>query len=116
MEIKWIDPKTQTPPFNQQILVVLGGSGSTDATTTWNKYVKVCNVIIGKSSPNDNDPFDQWDEFVENGKKDYDTFQFYVFDYADYTYGMGEDSDSDWYSDAIICWASMPNLTEFKGV
>ena len=116
MEIKWISPKTEIPPFGEQFLVVLGGSGSTNAMETWQSYVKVCNVVISKQSPNDNEPFDEWKEFVEGGKKDYDQFQFYIFDYSDYTYGMGEDSESDWYTDAIVCWAFMPKIAEFKGV
>lgn len=113
MEIKWIDPSKQTPPFDEQILVVLGGSGSTNAASTWQSYVKVQNVIISKRSPNDDDPCSEYAEFFAGEQDDYDQFQFYVFDFADYTYGMGEDEDSDWYSDAILCWAKMPALSQF---
>lgn len=114
MEIKWIDPRTQVPPFDEQILVVLGGNGSDDACRTWQRYVKVANVIISKRSPNDDEPCDEYTEFFAGNQSDYNQFQFYVFDYADYTYGMGEDSESDWFSDSIMFWAPMPAVNQFK--
>lgn len=114
MEIKWIDPKKQIPPFDEQILVVLGGSGSDDFCKTWSKYVKIANVIITKRSPNDDEPCEQYSEFCEAGEFEYDDFQFYVYDYADYKYGSGDDERSDWFSDSISAWAKMPKMEELK--
>lgn len=114
MQIDWIDPKVMTPPFDTQILVVMGGNGSNDAARSWNKYVTVRNVIISKRSPNDDEPCDEYEALCES-EDEFDQFQFYVFDYADYTYGMGEDADTDWYSDSIICWAFMKPVDQFKG-
>lgn len=115
MQINWIKPKLQAPPFGQQILVVLGGTGSDNAGGSWNSYVKVANVIITKRSPNDVEEGEQYEEYMASeAADDYEQFQFYVYDYADYKYGMGDDEDSDWYSDSILCWAPMPDINLFK--
>lgn len=114
MQIDWIDPNDQVPPFGKEILVVLGGTGSDDAGGTWDKYFKVCNAIITKKSPNDNDDEDEFNDFVDGGQKDYMDFQFYVYDYGDYKYGLSDEDRSDWFSDSIIRWAHMPSMNEFK--
>lgn len=114
MEINWIKPERQIPPFGQQILVVLGGTGSDNAGGSWNSYVKVANVVISKRSPNDVEEQDQYDEFMAGNGDDFDQFQFYVYDYADYKYGMGDDEAADWFSDSIVCWAPMPAIEQFK--
>lgn len=106
--INWKFPKEEVPPFGKQILVVLGGQGSDDAGQTWETYFRVCNAIILRTSPNDDDKGSEFKEYEAEGG-DFADFQFFVAEWSDWKYG--DKSEPDWYSDAILVWAEMPDLS-----
>ena len=106
-DIEWLDPKTSIPPFGVQILVILGGIGSKDAMRTSTPYVHIVNAIMSRETPNA-EGFEDYRAFLK-GEATFDEFQFCIVPFADYEYGDGE---SDWYSDAILAWAPMPDFSE----
>ena len=113
-EIEWNTPKEKHPPFGKQILVALGGQGSDDCTQTWVKYVRLANVVIDKTSPNDDEPGSEYSDYKREALSgvSYDAFQFYVVDYDKYRFENDGDIESDWFSDAIVAWAPMPDFSE----
>ena len=109
--IEWIDPKEKIPPFNKRILVLLGGQG------TWNKYATIMDAIMTKKSPNDDDDDETsvYEEFEEEDNKlaEFGDYQFFVHSWYRFKYeGAGDGDDSDWFSDAILKWADMPDFSE----
>lgn len=106
--INWKFPKEEVPPFGKQILVVLGGQGSDDAGQTWETYFRICNVVILQTSPNEEEEGSEAQAYREEGG-DWSQYQFYVAEYATWKYG--DKSEPDWYSDAILVWAEMPDLS-----
>ena len=111
-EIEWISPKDKIPPFGTQILVMLGGQGSTDFAKTWERYVRIVNVVIDKTSPNDERPGDVYQDFADDDRDGcFDDYQFYVVDYDKYRFENDGHIESDWFSDAIVQWAMMPDLS-----
>jgi hypothetical protein len=111
--IEWLKPTEQTPPFGKQFLALLGGQATADAGATWEKYVRVCNVVMKKESPNDDEPGEQYREFGEDdrGAACFDDYQFCLIEYHDHAFGDERD-ELDWYSDAIVRWAPMPDFSE----
>ena len=115
--IEWIDPKEKIPPFNKRILVLLEGLGSTSRMKTWNKYATIMDAIMTKKSPNDDgdDETSAYEEFEEEDNKlaEFGDYQFFVHSWYRFKYeGAGEGYDSDWFSDAILKWADMPDFSE----
>ena len=109
--IEWIDPKEKIPPFNKRILELLGGQG------TWNKYATIMDAIMTKKSPNDDgdDETSVYEEFDEEDNKlaEFGDYQFFVHSWYRFKYeGAGDGDDSDWFSDAILKWADMPDFSE----
>lgn len=114
MIIEWFNPNENNPPFGKQFLALLCGQGSADAGVKWEKYVRFCNVVMKKESPNENEPGDEYREFKkdERGASCFDDYQFCLIKYHDYEFGDERD-ELDWYSDAIVLWAPMPDLSNF---
>lgn len=115
--IDWIDPKKVFPPFNERILVLLGGQGSRNCMKTWSRYVTVSDVIVLRQSPNDdaddNPEYDLWLEEADQ-QAAYHNYQFDVIGWAarQYEDAGGEFGEpAQWYSDAIVAWAPMPDLS-----
>jgi hypothetical protein len=78
--IDWKDPTIEPPPFNTRILALLGGSGSNDFMQSWTKYAHIADVVIKRSSPNDDgEEFTEYDEFT-SGESEYPyaEYQFHV--------------------------------------
>ena len=112
-KITWFKPNEKTPPFDEQILVLLGGQGSNDAGRTFQRYVKVANVVMLEESINDEESGSEYQAFQddERGPGCFDDYQFFLIEYSDHTYG-DETNVLDWHSDAIVAWAPMPDLSE----
>lgn len=115
--IDWIDPKEKTPPFNERILVLLGGKVSTDFMRTWNKYATIMDAIITTHSPNDDS--DESEEYAEfeaevNMLTAFSDYQFFVHSWYQFKYELFIDDDdaSDWFSDEILRWATIPDFGE----
>lgn len=109
--IEWKDPAVEAPPFNKRILALLGGSGSNDCMQTWTQYVHFCDVVISRTSPNDEDEFSEYEEFtIVKGKYPYSEYQFHVAYWHEMKFGSRE--NLDWYSDSISRWAPMPDFSE----
>ncbi len=115
--IDWVNPKDQIPPFNERILVLLGGQGSVDFMKTWTRYVTITDAIITKHSPNDDgtEPTEYAEFLREEDKiKAFQQYQFDVHNWYEWKYcDAGGDcgADSEWYSDAICMWAPMPDFS-----
>lgn len=107
-EIEWLDPKASHPPFGVQILVILGGIGSKDCMRTSTPYVHIANAVIARETPNC-EGYSDYHDFLK-GEAPWDDFQFYVVPFDQYEYGDPSDCD-DWYSDAIVAWAPMPDFS-----
>lgn len=111
MQINWIKPVDQTPPFGEQIMIMLGGSGSNDAGRTFEPYVRIMNGVMSERSPNDDERGDDYQAWLSGPQDDWDDYQFMVYAYDDWRYGLGDVDDSDWMSDSILAWAPMPQLS-----
>lgn len=111
--IEWLDPKEHTPPFGTQFLALFGGQGSNDCMQTWQKYLHVCNVVMKRESPNEDEPGEEYREFRadERGHACFDDYQFCLIEYQNHAFG-DETDEMDWYSDAIVRWAPMPDFSE----
>ena len=114
MQIKWIKPSDQFPPFGEQIMVMLGGTGSNNAGRTYEKYVRIMNAVISHRSPNDDEDGVEQEAFFSGPQDDYEDYQFMVYPYDEYKFGFGDNEDSDWFSDSIIAWAPMPDISEIE--
>jgi len=112
-EINWKDPNIENPPFAERILVLLGGTGSSDCMRTFEKYVHICDVVMKLESPNDDEPGSEHQAFIddERGPECFDDYQFCLQYWHDNEFGDDEDQ-MDWYSDAIVAWAPMPDFSE----
>ncbi len=115
--IDWLDPKKVLPPFNKRILVLLGGQGSLDCMKTLTRYVTVSDVIVLRQSPNDDgDAETEYERWISEADRQaaYHNYQFDVIGWAAYQYedAGGECGEpAEWYSDAIVAWAPMPDLS-----
>lgn len=111
-EIEWIDPNVTVPPFGVQFLAVLGGIGSKDFLRTSTPYVSVQNVVMSKGSPNSPGTEEYKDFIADDGDScKFSEFQFYIVPFDQWEYGNGSESESDWYSDALLAWAPMPDFS-----
>lgn len=43
----------------------------------------------------------------------FDQYQFMVYPYDQWQFCGADDEDSDWYSDSIIAWAPMPDVSDW---
>ena len=115
--IEWINPKEKVPPFNTRILVLLGGQGSTNCMKNLDKYATIMDAIMTRRSPNDDDDeTSNYDDFEAEDDKiaAFADYQFFVHCWYKFKYegaGDGYGSD-DWYSDAIVRWAPLPDFRE----
>lgn len=115
--IEWINPKEKVPPFNTRILVLIGGQGSTNCMKNWDKYATIMDAIMTSRSPNDDDDeTSNYDDFEAEDDKiaAFADYQFFVHCWYKFKYegaGDGYGSD-DWYSDAIVRWAFLPDFSE----
>lgn len=116
--IDWIDPKKVFPSFGKRILVLLGGQGSHDGMKTWTQYVTVSDVIVLRHSPNDSDDGEQSEFDLWLGEPDrqkaYQNYQFDVVGWAAHCFedaGGEFGKSAEWYSNAIVAWAPMPELS-----
>jgi hypothetical protein len=121
-EIQWIDPKEQIPPFKTRIMVMLGGQGSLDCMQTWERYGTVFDAIITKHSPNDPSEREpdgeptEYEEFTAERDKltAYQQYQFDVHVWYQWKFenrGGEFGDDAEWYSDAILLWAPLPDFS-----
>lgn len=111
-EIEWLDPKQTVPPFGVQFLAVMGGIGSNDCMRTSRPYVHIANVVMSKGSPNAPGTKEYGAWLADGGDAEaFDDFQFYIVPFDEWEYGSGSESESDWYSDAIVAWAPMPDFS-----
>lgn len=85
---------------------------------SWTRYVSFSDVVILKQSPNDCDDgerseFECWlDE--PNPLAAFDNYQFDVVGWAAHRFedaGVEFGKSAEWYSDAIVAWAPMPDLS-----
>lgn len=99
-EIQWRNPANDVPPFDEKIIVMLAGSIK-EGLSPWRGYTVIETVSVSKASPNDDDDVNEtYRDFVEEGKVNFDDFQFYLLD--------NDGDESDWYSDQIVMWAHYP--------
>lgn len=116
MNIEWIKPSDQPPPFEEQIMVMLGGTGSNNAGRTYERYVRIMNAIISHRSPSDDEEGSEQEAFLSGDLGDFGDYQFMVYAYDEWKFGGAEDDDSDWYSDSIIAWAPMPDVSIWSAI
>lgn len=104
MEIIFKKPEDEVPPFNEPVLVVLGGNMNGE------NYTHVISVMMLKRTPNC-DGFDDWRVWKDNPEpSEFSNYQFYLrpIDQMD----DDEEDGLEWYSDAILAWAPMPDFLE----
>ena len=107
--ITWNLPNEIAPPFLRPILAVFGGQGTNDAGANWNKYLRIASIVMLKTSPNCEGLEDYKAYTADIGSDDFNQFQFYCVDSDEHEYEDAE--ESDWYSDAMLLWAEMPDLS-----
>ena len=100
--IRWNKPEDIAPPFDKEILVLVGGQEYNNGV--WRKYLKPMEVRVSKEGPSDDASESQFDygDFVST-KRVFMDCQFYLNE-------LNSDSDDlcDWFSDSIVLWAESP--------
>lgn len=97
-------------------MVMLGGTGSNNAGRTYERYVRIMNAIISHRSPNDDEEGSEQAKFLAGDIGDFDDYQFMVYPYDEWKFGGAADDESDWYSDSIIAWAPMPDISVWSAI
>ncbi|QKE37439.1 hypothetical protein [Ferrovum myxofaciens] len=103
-KIQWNKPEEVPPPFEKEILVLVGGQIYEGGV--WSKYLKPLEVKISKEGPADvpsENSFD-FDGFT-SGRRNFMDCQFFLNELN------GDDEDDPmggWFSDAIVLWAESP--------
>ena len=107
--IEWIDPKDQPPPFDTAFLALFGGQ-LRHPTGIWEKYIEIQHVVMLHDSPNGEGREDEYYEFSGGDARLFPDFQFHLCSVDRWRMGFAEDY-LDWYSDAIVRWAPMPDFS-----
>ncbi len=95
-KIQWNKPEDIAPPFDKEILVLVGGQEYRDGV--WMKYLKPFEVKIRKQSYSDG----EYKEFIA-GKLTFSECEFCLNEM-----NPVEDFDISWSSDSIVLWAESP--------
>ena len=105
-KIQWNKPEDIAPPFDKEILVLVGGQEYNNGV--WRKYLKPMEVRVSKEGPSDDASVNQfdYDDFVST-KLAFIDCQFYLNELN------SDDEECDWFSDSIVLWAESP-LSELK--
>ena len=99
--IRWNKPEDIAPPFDKEILVLVGGQEYNNGV--WRKYLKPMEVRVSKEGPSDDASESQfdYDDFVST-KLAFMDCQFYLNELN------SDNDDGGWFSDSIVLWAESP--------
>lgn len=101
--IEWIKPDDQRPPFCKPFLALLASNVSRDWGKTFEVRYQLSEVVMQRTSPNDDEPRSEYADFV-SGESEC-PFSEYQFDLR-----RDEMERDEWLSDDIAWWAPMPDF------
>lgn len=101
--ITWNKTEDVTPPFDEAILVLVGGEEYSNGV--WRRYLKPMEVVMRKNGPLDDSEGESDYERLVSGKEKFENCLFYL---NELNPDGDEDGGSDWGSDTIVLWAKSP--------